>query len=72
MNSTDKKVLKFNYEMRADWKATMLYYQAKNIIYVIKSSGHGNIKNTLLYVTIDQQSSDWKASMNSRLKLRKH
>jgi hypothetical protein len=61
MNSTDKKVLKFNYEMRADWKATMLYYQAKNVIYILKLSGHGNIKNTLLCVTIDQQCLEWKA-----------
>jgi len=35
------------------WKATMLYHQTKDILYVMKFLGHKNIKNTLLYVTID-------------------
>jgi integrase len=35
------------------WKATMLYHQTKDILYVMKFLGHKNIKNTLLYVTIE-------------------
>jgi integrase len=35
------------------WKATMLYHQTKDILHVMKFLGHKNIKNTLLYVTID-------------------
>jgi integrase len=32
------------------WKATMLYHQTKDIIYVKEFLGHKNIKNTLKYV----------------------
>jgi integrase len=35
------------------WKATMLYHQTKDILYIMKFLGHKNIRNTLIYVTIE-------------------
>ncbi len=35
------------------WKATMLYHQTKDILYVMKFLGHKNIRDTLIYVTIE-------------------
>jgi hypothetical protein len=34
------------------WKATMLYHQTKDVIYVMRFLGHKNIKNTLLYIQL--------------------
>ncbi|MHA1711164.1 MAG: tyrosine-type recombinase/integrase [Candidatus Freyarchaeota archaeon] len=34
------------------WKATTLYYQTKDILYVMKFLGHRNIKNTLVYTQL--------------------
>jgi integrase len=34
------------------WKATMLYHQTKDILYVMNFLGHKSIKNTLLYVQL--------------------
>ncbi|MBS7651890.1 site-specific integrase [Candidatus Bathyarchaeota archaeon] len=36
------------------WKATTLYHQTKDILYVMNSLGHKNIKNTLIYVRLDE------------------
>ena len=36
------------------WKATMLYHQTKDILYVMRFLGHKSIKNTLLYVQLEE------------------
>lgn len=36
------------------WKATVLYHQTKDILYVMKFLGHKNIKNTLIYVQLEE------------------
>ena len=36
------------------WKATMLYHQTKDILYVMRLLGHKNIKNTLIYVQLEE------------------
>lgn len=36
------------------WKATMLYHQTKDILYVMNFLGHKSIKNTLVYVQIEE------------------
>jgi integrase len=36
------------------WKATILYHQTKDILYVMKFLGHKSIKNTLVYVQIEE------------------
>ena len=41
--------LKITFKTIRHWKATMLYHQTKDILYVMKFLGHRNIKNTLKY-----------------------
>jgi integrase len=36
------------------WKATTLYHQTKDILYVMKFLGHRNIKNTLIYIQLEE------------------
>jgi len=36
------------------WKATMLYHQTKDIIYVMRFLGHKRIKNTLIYIQLGE------------------
>lgn len=36
------------------WKATMLYHQTKDILYVMRFLGHRNIKNTLIYIQLEE------------------
>ncbi|KYH40429.1 MAG: site-specific recombinase XerD [Candidatus Bathyarchaeota archaeon B26-2] len=36
------------------WKATMLYHQTKDILYVMRFLGHKNIKNTLIYIQLEE------------------
>jgi len=36
------------------WKATMLYHQTKDILYVMNFLGHKNIKNTLIYIQLEE------------------
>lgn len=36
------------------WKATILYHQTKDILYVMRFLGHRNIKNTLVYIQIEE------------------
>jgi integrase len=35
------------------WKATMLYHQTKDILYVMQYLGHRNINNTLKYIQLE-------------------
>ena len=36
------------------WKATMLYHQTKDILYVMRFLGHKSIKNTLVYIQLEE------------------
>ncbi|MBS7649143.1 site-specific integrase [Candidatus Bathyarchaeota archaeon] len=36
------------------WKATMLYHQTRDILYVMKFLSHKNIKNTLIYIQLEE------------------
>ena len=36
------------------WKATMLYHQTKDILYVMNFLGHKSIKNTLIYIQLEE------------------
>lgn len=36
------------------WKGTMLYHKTKDILYVMRFLGHKNIKNTLLYIQLEE------------------
>ena len=36
------------------WKATMLYHQTKDILYVMKFLGHRNIRNTSKYIRLEE------------------
>jgi integrase len=36
------------------WKGTVLYHQTKDMYYVMQRLGHKNIKNTLLYVQLEE------------------
>jgi len=36
------------------WKATMLYHQTKDVLYVMRFLGHRNIKNTLVYIQLEE------------------
>ena len=36
------------------WKATMLYHQTKDILYVMRFLGHKSIKSTLIYIQLEE------------------
>ncbi|MGB9135216.1 MAG: site-specific integrase, partial [Candidatus Bathyarchaeia archaeon] len=36
------------------WKGTMLHHQTKDMYYVMQRLGHKNIKNTLMYVQLEE------------------
>jgi hypothetical protein len=35
------------------WKATQLYHQTRDILYVMKFLGHTDVKNTLIYIDLE-------------------
>jgi integrase len=44
--------LRITFHTIRHWKATMLYHQTKDILYVMKFLGHKNIRNTLIYTQL--------------------
>jgi integrase len=46
------RILRIHFHTFRHWKATMLYHQTKDILYVMRFLGHKNIKNTLIYVQL--------------------
>lgn len=48
------RLLQIHFHTFRHWKATMLYHQTKDILYVMKFLGHKNIKNTLIYIQIEE------------------
>jgi len=56
------RLLQIGFHTLRHWKATMLYHQTKDILYVKRFLGHKEVRNTEIYITIEetmfQQSSD--------------
>jgi len=48
------RLLQIHFHTFRHWKATMLYHQTKDILYVMQFLGHKNIKNTLKYVQLEE------------------
>jgi integrase len=46
------RLLRITFHTLRHWKATMLYYQTKDILYVKNFLGHRKIENTLLYIQL--------------------
>ncbi len=57
------RLLQIHFHTLRHWKATMLYHQTKDILYVMKFLGHKNIECTLIYIQLEdalfQQSDEW-------------
>jgi integrase len=47
------RILEIIYHTLRHWKATMLYHQTKDVLYVMKFLGHKNMKNTLIYIDLE-------------------
>jgi integrase len=50
------RIAEISYCSCRHYKATQLYHQTKDILYVMKFLGHRNIKNTLIYIDLDKLS----------------
>jgi len=48
------RLLKIHFHTFRYWKGTMLYHETKDIYYVMQRLGHKNIKNTLLYIQLEE------------------
>jgi integrase len=48
------RLLKIHFHTLRYWKGTMLYHETKDMYYVMMRLGHKNIKNTLLYVQLEE------------------
>jgi integrase len=47
------RLLKIHYHTFRHWKATQLYHQTRDILYVMKFLGHTDVKNTLIYIDLE-------------------
>jgi integrase/ribosomal protein L37AE/L43A len=50
----NQRLLQIRFHTFRHWKATTLYHQTKDILYVMKFLGHRNIKNTLIYIQLEE------------------
>jgi len=48
------RINKITFHTFRHWKATMEYHKTKDILHVMRLLGHKNIKNTLLYVQLEE------------------
>lgn len=48
------RLLQIHFHTFRHWKATMLYHQTKDILYVMRFLGHKSIKNTLIYIQLEE------------------
>jgi len=46
------RILRIHFHTRRHWKATILYHQTKDVIFVKNFLGHKRIENTLLYIQL--------------------
>jgi len=51
---SNPRLMKIHFHTFRHWKGTILYHQTKDIYYVMQRLGHKNIKNTLLYVQLEE------------------
>ncbi|MCW4003699.1 MAG: tyrosine-type recombinase/integrase [Candidatus Bathyarchaeota archaeon] len=51
---SNPRLLKIHFHTFRYWKGTMLYHETKDMYYVMTRLGHKNIKNTLLYVQLEE------------------
>ena len=50
----NSRLLEIHFHTFRHWKATMLYYETKDVLFVMNFLGHKNIKNTMLYIQLEQ------------------
>lgn len=48
------RLLKIHFHTFRHWKATMLYHQTKDVLYVMNYLGHKSVNNTLLYIQLEE------------------
>jgi len=48
------RLLKIHFHTFRYWKGTILYHETKDMYYVMQKLGHKQIKNTLLYVQLEE------------------
>ena len=48
------RLIKIHFHTFRYWKGTMLYHETKDMYYVMQRLGHKNMKNTLLYVQLEE------------------
>lgn len=48
------RLLEIHFHTLRHWKATMLYHQTKDVLYVMNHLGHRSIRNTMLYIQLEQ------------------
>ena len=51
---SNPRLLKIHFHTFRYWKGTLLYHETKDMYYVMMRLGHKNIKNTLLYVQLEE------------------
>src|SRR4030067_2776013 len=51
---SNPRLLKIHFHTFRYWKGTILYHETKDMYYVMLHLGHKNIKNTLLYVQLEE------------------
>jgi integrase len=47
------RILEIGYHTLRHWKATKLYHETKDILYVMKFLGHRSIKKTMIYIDLE-------------------
>jgi integrase/predicted RNA-binding Zn-ribbon protein involved in translation (DUF1610 family) len=48
------RIMKIYFHTLRHFKGTMLYHKTKDLLYVMQALGHKNIKNTLLYIQLEE------------------
>jgi integrase len=51
---SNPRLLKIHFHTFRYWKGTMIYHETKDMYYTMQRLGHKNIKNTLLYVQLEE------------------
>lgn len=57
------RLLRITFHTFRHWKATIEYHRTKDILYVMETLGHKNIKNTLIYTQlVNFESDEWHSA----------
>lgn len=51
---SNPRLLKIHFHTFRYWKGTMTYHETKDIYYTMQRLGHKNIKNTLMYIQLEE------------------